>query len=141
MRWCILPAHTHSQIRLDLHESNAKSAVTGKPRAHVCARARSSAVKLVFSPRNKHKCTTATETNANRTPSPLHRKGGGASPPLSGHASPLNDTHRSKRSCPGSRACNPARSNTSQYTSTRAHTLTYTIHGATEIQLYTILHT
>lgn len=35
MRWCILPAHTHSQIRLDLHESNAKSADPRVPkRAH-----------------------------------------------------------------------------------------------------------
>lgn len=35
MRWCILPAHTHLQIRLDLHESNEKN-----PRIRARERAR-----------------------------------------------------------------------------------------------------
>lgn len=60
MRWCILPAHTHSQIRLDPHESNAKSA---DPRARARnPRARATAVELVFSPRK----TSTTVYNSDR---------------------------------------------------------------------------
>lgn len=45
MRWCILPVHTHSQIRLDL------TIKTQNPRGR-CFDGRP-AVKLVFSPRSK----------------------------------------------------------------------------------------
>lgn len=119
MRWCILPAHTHSQIRLDLHELNAKSA---DPRVPERAHGRG---KIGILAKEQIQCTTATETNANRTPSQDERR-----------ATRVPMTHRSKQSCPGSRACNPARSNIFQYTSTkRAHTHVY------KIQFYTTLYT
>lgn len=63
MRWCILPAHTHLQIRLDLHESNAKSA---DPRAPERAHGRG---KIGILAKEQVQCTTVTETNANRAPS------------------------------------------------------------------------
>lgn len=83
MRWCILPAHTHLQIRLDLHESNAKSAVPA-PRVHACARVYSAAVELVFSPRNKHKVYNSDRNQRKQdipqearrvAPSPSRRRG------------------------------------------------------------------
>lgn len=68
MRWCILPAHTHSQIRLDLHELNAKSA---DPRVPERAHGRG---KIGILAKEQVQCTTATETNANRTPSQDERR-------------------------------------------------------------------
>lgn len=62
MRWCILPAHTHLQIRLDLHESNAKSA---DPRVPERMHARG---KIGILAKEQVQCTTVTETNANKTP-------------------------------------------------------------------------
>lgn len=71
MRWCILPAHTH--YKYDSIFTNK----TQNPRIRACLSARTAAVKLVFSPRNKYiQCTTVTETNANRTPQPPYKMNG-----------------------------------------------------------------
>lgn len=126
MRWCILPAHTHSQIRLDLHESNAKSADPRAPeRAHGHGKIGILAKEQVYNVQQRQKPT--------QTGHPLPHKTNGADP--RGRASQL--THKSKQSCPGSRACNPARSNILQYTSThtRAHT-----HDIYNIQVYNSIH-
>lgn len=137
MRWCILPAHTHSQIRLDLHESNAKSAAP-VPRVHVCARALAAAVELVFSPRNKHRCTTATETNANRT---SHKKRGALpSPSRRRETRPLKRHTDLKVKLPWFRSVQPR---ALKHFSIHEHSCSlysYTLHSYRDTAIYYFIH-
>lgn len=127
MRWCILPAHTHSQIRLDLHELNAKSA---DPRAPERARGRG---KIGILAKEQIQCTTATETNANRTPSQDERRAARVARP--------DDTNQSKVALVHERATPRAQT----FFNTRARdvlTHTYTRYNSTLFytQKHTCLH-
>lgn len=104
----------HTPSAYTLTNTTRPSRIKRKIRGYACANAHAAAVELVFSPRNKYSVTTVTETNANRTPPQDERV------PRVATRGRVPTTHKLKRSCPGPRACNPVRSNSSQYMSTRA---------------------
>lgn len=104
----------HTPSAYTLTNTTRPSRIKGKIRGYARANALAAAVKLVFSPRNKYSVTTVTETNANKTPPQDVRV------PRVATRGRVPMIHKLKRSCPGPRACNPARSNSSQYTSSRA---------------------
>lgn len=104
----------HTPSAYTLTNTTRPSRIKGKIRGSARANALAAAVELVFSPRNKYSVTTVTETNANKTPPQDVRV------PRVATRGRVPMIHKLKRSCPGPRACNPARSNSSQYTSPRA---------------------
>lgn len=64
MRWCILPAHTHSQIRLDLTNLTKQKFKSARGRY---ANEAQRAVELVFSPRSKQFTTVHRITDKAQT--------------------------------------------------------------------------
>lgn len=102
----------HTPSAYTLANTTRPSRIKRKIRGYVRANARAAAVELVFYA--KEQVTTVTETNADKTPPQLRRV------PRVATRGRVPTTQVNSRSCPGPRACNPARSNSSQYTSTRA---------------------
>lgn len=136
--------HTPSAYTLTntTRPSRIKRKIRGAARA--LKRARATAVELVFSPRSNNTMqTTVTETH--RTGPHRIQWDGRAHPAVrrvdavsAGRAaSSTRQEHTMQfEVSPGSRACNPARSYTSQYTSTRACVLTCARH--TLVHAYTL---
>lgn len=120
----------HTPSAYTLTNTTRPSRIKRKIRGYARANALAAAVELVFSPRNnKYSVTTVTETNANRTPPQDERV------PRVAARGRVPMKHKLKRSCPGPRACNPARSNSSQYMSTRACVRACArVHNSTQVQ-------
>lgn len=142
MRWCILPAHTHSQIRLDLHESNAKiRGFRAIPCALLRARTRWAAVELVFSPRNKHKNNSDRNQRKQKIISQNGRRVAPREFKTAGMRVPFQyTTHRLKqRSCPGHERATP-RAHSLLNTRARVRACARVHTHNTQVPTYTSLH-